>query len=83
MHEYMRILLGARQILHISRIKAKAIELLRTLRTNGQDLGPTSEWYLAGMKTRAARKWEMEEDADCSTCRNYSVREDCAVTVGG
>jgi len=29
----------------------KAIELLRTLRTNGQDLGPTSEWYLTGMKT--------------------------------
>lgn len=53
----------------------RVIELLRTLRTNGQELGPTSEWYLTGQNTRAAREQEMEEDSDCGTCRNYSVRK--------
>jgi len=32
------------------------IELLRKLRTNVQELGPTSEWYLTSKKTRAARE---------------------------
>lgn len=34
----------------------KVIELLRTLKTNGQELGPTSEWYLTGKKTRTSRE---------------------------
>jgi len=33
----------------------KVIELLRTLKTNGQKLGPTSEWYLTGKKSRTAK----------------------------
>ena len=52
----------------------KVIELLRTLKTNGQELGPTSEWYLTGKKVRATRQQEIEEDTDCSTCRTYYVR---------
>jgi hypothetical protein len=34
----------------------KVIELLRTLRINGQELGPTSEWYLTSKKIRATRE---------------------------
>jgi hypothetical protein len=34
----------------------KVIELLRTLRTIGQELRPSFEWYLTGKKTRAARE---------------------------
>jgi hypothetical protein len=34
----------------------KVIELLRTLKTNGQELGLTSEWYLTSKKIRADRE---------------------------
>jgi hypothetical protein len=51
----------------------KAIELLRTLRSNRQELGPTSEKYLAGRKLDQPEnsRWKT---TDCRNCRTYSAR---------
>jgi hypothetical protein len=52
---------------------SQVIELLPALRGNGQQLGPTSEWYFACKKIRTAGEQEKTEDTDCSTCRIYSM----------